>query len=151
MLDQTLTALLNQSIDRVLADVLLQERGTPIERAALAQLEPAPTLPPGFLQTKWIREQLARYTYKKGWKFSVVEGYFGMGFFQTSFACEDTYNPGVMTEVCKRVPILAVPCGNEEAFARWLECEIQDVEIHESREWLKRDGKIYNDPHQFGG
>jgi hypothetical protein len=148
MLEQSLARALSKGLDDMLADVLREPPGTPVERAALAQLEPVPAIRSEVLQFRWIKEQLARFTYKAGWRFDVLpDVVFGMGYFQTSFKCEDTYNPGVMTEVCKRVPLYSVPYGNPEVFARWLEAEIQDVEIHESREWLKRDGVIYNNPH----
>ncbi len=35
-----------------------------------------------------------------------------------------------------------------DAFARWLTSALFDIELHESREWLRRDGAIYDDPHE---
>lgn len=93
----------------------------------------------------WIRRQLVRFTYKKGWSFSVSSNPYAC--FTIHFKCEDTYNPGEEIEVGKSTPLWMVPTGDEEVFALWLAGEIKDVEMHESREWLKRDGKIFDDPH----
>jgi hypothetical protein len=90
----------------------------------------------------FIKAQLERFTYKAGWRFEVR-----LFEFVIIFKCEDTYNPGNMIEVVRASPLWIIPCGNPETFAWWLAEEIKAVEIHESREWLKRDGKIYNDPH----
>ena len=47
---------------------------------------------------------------------------------------------------------IAVPYYAEttEDFARWLASVLRDFEHHESREWLCRDGEIYDDPHKPG-
>lgn len=95
----------------------------------------------------WIQEQLKRFTYKPGWRFSVRQMLFAGPILTITFPCEDTYNPGSMIHVAKNVLMSSIPHGDEEEFAKWLAHEFQDVEIHESREWLKRDGKIFDDPH----
>lgn len=95
---------------------------------------------------EWLTRELERWSYKPGWRLSVSNNMF-MPHFMTSFKCEDTYNPGSMIEPCKATPLFRVPIHDEDVFARWLAREVRDVEIHESREWLKRDGKIYDDPH----
>lgn len=43
------------------------------------------------------------------------------------------------------------PAERSDYFAPWLGSVLQDFEIHESREWLRRDGAIYDDPHLPGG
>lgn len=98
------------------------------------------------MRVEWVREQLKRFTYKPGWRFTVF-AHFLMPQFVIRFKCEDTYNPGKSIEVGKATPLRFVPIGDEKAFAEWLAHEVKDVEIHESREWLKRDGKIFDDPH----
>lgn len=99
---------------------------------------------------EWYREQLARFTYKPGWKFSIKPTVFSGVCLFIAMDCEDTYNPGQMITIAKQCPLTFAPYGDPEPFAAWLAHEIKDVEIHESREWLKRDGMIYDDPHKNG-
>lgn len=40
---------------------------------------------------------------------------------------------------------------DSEAFATWLQRALFQIEEHESREWLRRDGAIYDDPHAKQG
>lgn len=39
------------------------------------------------------------------------------------------------------------PTTDPEQFARDLQTQLHTIEIHESDEWLRRDGELYDDPH----
>lgn len=97
----------------------------------------------------WFEAQLKRFTYKPGFKMRVQPnlGFMGPCILLT-MKVEDTYHPGVFVEVMKPCPLEGVPAGNEQIFAQWLAGQLQELEIHESREWLKRDGVIYDNPHR---
>jgi hypothetical protein len=103
----------------------------------------------------WLREQLARFTYRPGWTMQIQlqQGLMLLGpeyLVRINFRVADTYAPG------RDIPLVAVfhisphiaAERDEELFARWLQGVLLDVERHESREWLRRDGTIYDDPHK---
>jgi hypothetical protein len=50
-----------------------------------------------------------------------------------------------MVEV--RIRSLIPPMASRWEFERWLAWRLRLVEIHESREWFRRDGKPVFDPH----
>lgn len=109
----------------------------------------------------WLQRQLDRFTYKPGWTFRIdttpTEGRGGWGrtpfLLTVTVRVEDTYHPGQMIDIGGSV-LLPYRLGEvrgpiaEREFARFLIGRITDIELHESREWLKRDGEIYDDPHK---
>lgn len=88
------------------------------------------------------REQLARFTYKPGWRFEVIGNYL-----RITLSTQDTYNPHKTVEVCSVTPVYALGVDDPDMFAQRLAHRIQEMEIHESREWLRRDGEIFDNPH----
>jgi len=99
---------------------------------------------------RWVRDQLARFTYKPGWSFTVANDLIpsSSGVLIALVArVEDTYNPGKHIEIggYRRAQIYI---RDPDMFAKQLASFIVELEIHESREWLKRDGQIYDDPHK---
>lgn len=127
-------------------DNLFSDMGNPFARA----------LPPGelikyapdqlFGTERWANEEIARFTYKHGWTFEVAPGGF---FLQVCMEVEDTHHPGNTVKIGKWVPLssMGVRLRDPALFARMLAATIQEMEIHESREWLRRDGQIYDNPH----
>lgn len=104
---------------------------------------------------EWLTTQLKRFTYKPGWTFEIrLPDYgfsrFGEFMLYITMRVEDTYHPGRMVEVFAAKPIYAMDHmdHNETAFAHMLAGHILEVEHHESREWLRRDGDIYDNPHK---
>lgn len=103
----------------------------------------------------WLREQLARFTYKPGWRLAIVHsggfsftGYGAEYSLRILVECEDTYHPGRMVSVgCER-PIWHAEHMDEASFARFVAYQLKEVEIHESQEWFKRDGVIWDNPHK---
>lgn len=65
------------------------------------------------------------------------------------FRAHDARNRGETIEVCMRqyVPMEIVWERNTDSFTDWLATCIKEMEVHESREWLQRDGVIWDDPH----
>lgn len=105
---------------------------------------PNPTWGPS---PEWVREQLARFTYKPGWKFEVRNSDIPpAAYVAISFEAEDTYNPGKIVNPGMGAYLYEVP-DTEDRFAAWLASKVKAMEVHESREWLRRDGQMWDDPH----
>ena len=67
------------------------------------------------------------------------------------YVAPDSRGTGRETVVQGRVPVppYLADTRDEDAFARWLQHTLLDLERHESQEWLRRDGEIYDDPHRW--
>lgn len=113
-----------------------------------------------------LREELARYSYRPNWALSIVP--------KVSFSpgCTVATITGYELSVVMRVvnsrdgeTEIEVPSGQpvpadllhycdcrhwKTEFSNWLTQCIRKLEIHESREWLRRDGKLTSDPHADG-
>jgi hypothetical protein len=106
-----------------------------------------------YCNREWVRTQLARFTYKPTWKFELdifmPLGRRGFADIWINVSCEveDTYHPGHKIRVGGS-HLVYVDGRNEDLFARQLVGAIQSLEIHESREWLHRDGTIWDNPHK---
>lgn len=96
-----------------------------------------------------VRDQITRYSYKPGWEMTFNPGYYpGDGKVMLIFETEDTYHPGHLCKVGKAVPMRMIPdMTDDDEFGRWLANELVTMEIHEQREWLRRDGKLFDNPH----
>jgi hypothetical protein len=96
---------------------------------------------------EFVRKQLERFTYKEGWTFDVIKHALTGHALRVTFRCKDTYNPhGPTIDIGNMTSLLFIPDDPDE-FARWLGGHLRMMEAHESREWLRRDGKIFDDPH----
>lgn len=102
---------------------------------------------------EWAGEQLDRFTYRPGWTLA-MEGrtaFAGMweGRLEVSFRPADSRDPSRTTEVSAnfQLPYYVLDNRDEGLFAEWLQRCLMEAERHESREWLRRDGVIYDDPH----
>jgi hypothetical protein len=111
-------------------------------------------IPPDEL--KWLNEQLARYTYKPGWEFTIdleqswIVRHGSPTRLVISFETADTRKPGESVRVNSKY---SIPCWlhqfrESRGFTKFLISCIHNTEIHESREWLCIDGAIYDDPHK---
>lgn len=96
---------------------------------------------------EWFETQLKRFTYKPGFKMTLHGDMFLGPCIMITMKVEDTYHPGTTVEVGKPCSLFGVPAGNEDVFARWLLHQLQELEVHECREWFKWDGVIYDNPH----
>lgn len=111
---------------------------------------------------QWLEQQLARFTYKPGWKLQVIDArlhttgnnyrdYYTdeQYFLGITAEFEDTYHPGQRITVGGTHRIWVDPFErNEQHFARQVQQIIHDLELHESREWLRRDGELFDNPHK---
>jgi hypothetical protein len=91
-----------------------------------------------------------RVTYKPGWSFE-----FRMGAHEGHHATIRTQLPDA-DDPGKTVP-LTFECflspndvADEESLIRWLAYRLGRIEIHESREFLRVDGRVVSDPHAEG-
>jgi hypothetical protein len=109
---------------------------------------------PSAEEIMWAKEQLARYTYKPGWNFSIKAD---MGIMlKVSFTALNTYDPGKEITIEGEFPLMCMLDWErhrsqglaEDFFAKDMERIIWRVERHEAQEWLRRDGTIYNNPHK---
>lgn len=103
---------------------------------------------PDLVSTRWLMEQLRRYTYRPSWELSIMpgDGRFVPDGLRVRYSAIDARDP------TRTIPIVAtftihLGVADPDWFARWLADTLMDVERHESREWLRRDGLIYDDPH----
>lgn len=108
----------------------------------------------------WLQRELARFAYRPGWKLE-IEPSGGVLALQSPlvltgrFRAQDSYHPERMIPIVFRRPVPDwfddLPTWQRsEEFGRWLAAELMVVERHESREWLRRDGVVFDDPHAKG-
>jgi hypothetical protein len=103
---------------------------------------------------------LKRCTYRPGWKLELsgaAEGYRPDDYtvhLDSTYSLvvtanvEDTYNPGRLTPIGSIFPLRGLEfLETPEEFMRLVQRALWRHEEHESQEWLKIDGKIYDDPH----
>jgi hypothetical protein len=104
---------------------------------------------------EWLRQQLSRYSYRPTWTFEVeympdplawVDRYSIL----TRFKVMNSYPPHQEIEIksLEPVPSFVIEHHDAEAFKRWFPVMIWYVEQHESKEWLRRDGELVDDPHK---
>lgn len=98
----------------------------------------------------WFRHQLKRFTYKPGWKLEVFPSDAALAscVLVISWRVDDSRKPGEQVTVQSVHPLYSGAHDKDpDAFADALAHYIRAAEHHESREWLRRDGEIYDDPH----
>jgi hypothetical protein len=105
----------------------------------------------------WARQQVARMTYKPGWKLLIEElplrSFMVPFYLIVTASVENTYRRGETIQIggYYSVPwhFIENPSPDRDTqFARWVADQIKDAEIHESREWFKVDGGIFDNPHK---
>lgn len=92
----------------------------------------------------WLEKQMDRFSYKPGWWWRVTESCSVI----VNMSTEDVYNPGRQVTVSGGFDAGYLREGDEDMFAYLFAKHIRGLEDHESREWLKRDGVVYDDPHK---
>jgi hypothetical protein len=103
---------------------------------------------------EWLRQQLSRYSYRPTWTFEVEhipDPLWGPDKYMiiTRFKVMNSYPPHQEIEIrsLEPVPSFIVEHQDEGVFKNWFPVMIWHVEQHESKEWLRRDGILVNDPH----
>ena len=99
------------------------------------------------LTTHDLQQALKNITYRDGWKMRVYEGVFEGAHLEIIALLEDSVELGKTTEfkVYSAIP----PMLTIEQFHLFLSWRLRRIEIHESMEWLKLNGKAIYDPHRF--
>lgn len=106
----------------------------------------------------WLRAQLERHTYRPNWRMAInderptqtsVWMHGGDHHLVVKAIVQNSYQPDRQIEIASRsmVPPYLAEMRDELEFTRWLQQAIFDIEMHESREWLRRDGKLFDNPH----
>lgn len=113
---------------------------------------------PRVRQAVWVYTQVKRFAYRPDY-FLFVEppktplpGSYDLEQVAISVHgwAEDARHPGrdCVIRSLRVVPPFIVESQDEDHFAHWLQHVFFEMENHESREWLRMDGKIYDDPHK---
>lgn len=111
----------------------------------------------------WVEAQLERCTYRPGWTIELDDV---MGAWQfpwpqqitirIRYRAEDARytgpgeRPMVTVGWVQAVPVFILLGRDEDAFALWLLSTLISMERHETREWFRRDGEVFDDPHAPG-
>lgn len=95
-----------------------------------------------------ISEHLKRITYKDGWTFLVRENPYEGPFIRILIVVPNSYMEN--ETVTLGINSFLGEFETVEEFERWLLRRIIRIEIHEAREFFKRDGKVLSDPHAEG-
>ena len=97
----------------------------------------------------WVDQQLCRFRYKPGWR-CVAESSSQGTLLRTIMETEDTYNPGRTVKITgvQQIPYYVVEARDPDQFAQWLLHVLISLEEHEAREWFRRDGEIFDNPHK---
>jgi hypothetical protein len=112
----------------------------------LAQCQPLPRRRHApVLTTTEIAAHLQRLTYKDGWEFHAYDGRWEGQHIVIRTVVPDTYKPGeqLVLDVHSMLP----PMRDTEQLEEWLAWRLGRIEVHEMREFLKRDGRVLFDPH----
>jgi hypothetical protein len=102
---------------------------------------------------EWLQSQLDRYSYRSGWTWELL---YDASFWAPAFSVKidfqvpDAYQPEQEVQIVsgQAIPPWVVTERDPELFKRWFQTVIFNTEMHESREWLRRDGVLVDDPHR---
>lgn len=102
----------------------------------------------GFLSTAQLASVLERVSYRPGWTIRVYDGRREGQHIAITTQVPDAYDPAetVTLDVHSMLP----PQRDTEAFLTWLSWRLGRLEIHESREWFRYNGRAWDDPHADG-
>jgi hypothetical protein len=97
------------------------------------------------LTVEGIRAHLERLSYKDGWSFDVYEGRWEGPHIVIRTEVEDALLRGRRTVL--DVHSMLPPMRDTVALEEWLAWRLGRLEVHEMREFFKRDGRVIFDPH----
>jgi hypothetical protein len=100
------------------------------------------------LTTQEICEELAKVTYKDGWRFIAYDGVWEGQHLVITALVPDAYRSGrlIRLEVHSMLP----PIPEVAYLHRWLAWRLGRIELHEMREFYRIDGVRLFDPHAHG-
>lgn len=94
------------------------------------------------------RSWLEHVTYKPHMTFTILKLDQYQLTLEMRMRVEDTYRPGEMTHVISGVSFYYETFKNKQQnFYKWVLSQLIMLETHETREWFKVDGKIFDNPH----
>jgi len=100
------------------------------------------------LTTLEIQEHLKRITYKPKWSFKYYDGIWeGPHLVIHCSAIDDSFNPGKKTVLDIHCFLSPNDIASTEALETYLMYRLARIEVHEMREFFKRDGKVVSSPH----
>lgn len=99
----------------------------------------------GTLTDRELGDLLSRVTYLPGWTFKFHRDQHEGVVLTIEAMVPDAYHPekDVMLRIHTYVPPVTTPNG----FYEWLLWRLERIASHETREWLRVDGKPVSDPH----
>lgn len=93
-----------------------------------------------------VQTELARITYKPGWTLKARQSMFeGVVLRIVAEGLINSYRPKETIDI--GIDSFLPPVESVEQLHSWLAWRLDRIESHESREWLKRDGRVLFDPH----
>jgi hypothetical protein len=96
------------------------------------------------LTTHEIQQHLRKLSYKENWTFSAYEGRYEGQHIVIRASVPDSYSDGtVVLDVHSMLP----PMRDKRHLEEWLLWRLARIEVHEAREFLKRNGRVLFDPH----
>jgi hypothetical protein len=98
-----------------------------------------------FLTPDELQDELAHFTYRPGWKLEVFVDPWEGPCLYVSATVVDGYDHAKTVDLGIRS--LIPPMRTRPAFADWLLWRMLQIESHECREYLHRNGKPWVDPH----
>ena len=103
------------------------------------QWEPMP------LTVAQMVEHLEHLTYRPDWMFELYTGRHEGPHIAIHANLPDAERPGhnVVVRIDSNIP----PMRTVEDFEQWLLWRLSIIEVHEAREWFRRDGRPVSDPH----
>lgn len=101
---------------------------------------------PRFLTSEELAAELARFTYRPAWKLSVFVHPWEGPFLRIRANVGNAYD-STADRIELRINSPIPPQRDAEAFGHWLLWRLGMVELHEAREFLRRDGTVFVDPH----
>lgn len=97
------------------------------------------------LTTTELAAHLQHLTYRPGWTIHIYDGAHEGQHLVITTQVEDTTKPGTTTTL--DIHSMLPPMRDTEQFETWLLWRLKRIEVHECREWFKRDGTPVSDPH----
>jgi hypothetical protein len=97
------------------------------------------------LTTAELDDLLVAVTYMRGWSVHVYDGRHEGQHVVITATVPDAYD--LTKTVTLDVHSMLPPMRDRAMFFDWLAWRLKRIAIHESREWFRVNGQVYDDPH----
>jgi hypothetical protein len=94
-----------------------------------------------------VQAHLDELDYKPGWTFHAYAGRWEGMHVAIGARMPDSYHPGQMIDLQVECFLSPNDHASPEALDTWLLYRLARIEVHETREFLRRDGRPVDDPH----